>query len=106
MKPRNIYDSIPLDLAAEFFEDIARSPSVRIERIVSKGHTTPENGWYDQDEHEWVIVLKGKAVLEFEDGSTCDMETGDYLNIPAHSKHKVSWTDSDQATLWLAVFYK
>jgi len=106
MKPRNIHDSIPLDLTSEFFEDIVRSPTVRIERIVSKGHTSPENGWYDQDEHEWVIVLKGKAVLELEDGSTCHLESGDYLNIRAHCRHKVFWTDPDQPTLWLAVFYK
>ncbi len=106
MKSKNIYDSIPSELAAEFFEEIIRSPNIRIERIVSKGHISPKNGWYDQDEHEWVIVLKGKAVLEFEDGSTSRLSTGDYLNVPAHCKHKVSWTDPDQATLWLAVFYK
>ncbi len=85
---------------------MVRSTSVRIERIISKGHKSPENGWYDQDEHEWVIVLKGEGVLEFEDGSNCRLGTGDYLNIAAHTKHKVSWTDPDQATLWLAVFYK
>lgn len=90
----------------EFFEDIVRSPTVRIERIVSKGHTSPETGWYDQDENEWVMVVKGRATLEFEDGSRCEMSAGDYVNIPAHIRHKVAWTDPDDITIWLAVFYK
>lgn len=90
----------------EVFEDIVRSPTVRIERIVSKGHTSPETGWYDQDENEWVMVVKGRATLEFEDGSRCEMSAGDYVNIPAHIRHKVAWTDPDDITIWLAVFYK
>lgn len=106
MKPGNIHDAIPLDLAEESFEELVRSPGVRIERIVSKGHSSPENGWYDQDEHEWVMVLKGGAVLAFDDGSTCRLTTGDYVNIPAHCRHRVAWTDPEQITLWLAVFYK
>lgn len=106
MNPTNIFAAIPKSLDAEAFEDIARSPSVRIERILSKGHTSPETGWYDQDEHEWVIVLEGNALLEFEDGARCDLSTGDYLNIPAHTKHKVAWTDPDKVTVWLAVFYR
>lgn len=106
MNPKNILDSLPTDLTSEVFEDIVRSSQVRIERIVSKGHTSPESGWYDQDENEWVMVIEGRATLEFEDGSTCDLAAGDYVNIPAHVKHKVIWTDPDRPTVWLAVFYK
>ena len=105
MKPINIFSSIPQNLQTEVFEDILRSHSVRIERILSQGQTSPGTGWYDQDEHEWVMVLEGSASLEFEDGSRCDLSAGDYLNIPAHTKHKVIWTDPDRVTIWLAVFY-
>ncbi|MFA7098120.1 MAG: cupin domain-containing protein [Gammaproteobacteria bacterium] len=105
MNPKNILDSLPVDLKTEVFEDIVRSSQVRIERIVSKGHTSPESGWYDQDENEWVMVIEGRASLLFEDGSTCDLAAGDYVNIPAHVKHKVIWTDPDRLTVWLAVFY-
>ncbi|MHA3050774.1 cupin domain-containing protein [Acinetobacter sp. ANC 4641] len=106
MNSLNIFDLIPNDLSLEVFEDIVHSSTVRIERIVSKGHCSPDIGWYDQDENEWVMVVEGKAVLEFEDGSKCELSTGDYINIPAHVKHKVIWTDSNQITIWLAVFYK
>ena len=33
----------------------------KIERIVSRGHASPEDFWYDQEENEWVMVVKGTA---------------------------------------------
>ncbi|MGM0677467.1 cupin domain-containing protein [Ectothiorhodospira marina] len=104
--PENILDAVPDDLGSEVFEEIVRSPGVRIERIVSKGHASPDVGWYDQDENEWVLVVQGRASLTFEEGSTCPLSAGDYVNIPAHTRHKVDWTDPDEITVWLAVFYK
>lgn len=106
MKPQNIQDTLPADLKKEVFDSIICSPGVRIERIVSKGHTSPEAGWYDQDENEWVMVVQGSGILTFEDGSVCRLAQGDFLTIPAHCKHKVSWTDPDRETIWLAVFYR
>lgn len=101
----NIRHPLPLNLNAEVFEDIIRTDKVRIERIVSKGHASPVQGWYDQEEHEWVLVVEGRAVLEFENGVVQELAAGDYVNIPAHTKHKVRWTDPDVPTIWLAVFY-
>ncbi len=106
MKPANIYESIPKDPDAEIFDDIISTPGIRIERIISKGHTSPENGWYDQEENEWVMVLEGSGTLTFEDGSVAHLSKGDHINIPAHCRHRVSWTDPNQLTIWLAVFYK
>ena len=101
----NIFAALPDNLDAEVFEDIVRSPSTRIERIISKGHTSPESGWYDQDENEWVIVLQGAAKLEFADRGEVSLSPGDYINIPAHQQHRVSWSDPEQTTIWLAIFY-
>jgi cupin 2 domain-containing protein len=101
----NIFDSLPKDLSLEVFEDIIHASTIRIERIISKGHSSPDTGWYDQDESEWIMLVEGKATLEFESGSTCELSAGDYINIPAHVKHKVVWTDPNQITIWLAVFY-
>ena len=106
MKPANLLGSLPADLTHEVFQDIVRSPSVRIERIVSRGHASPEAGWYDQGENEWVMVVAGRASLEFEDGSSCKLSAGDYVDVPAHVKHRVAWTDPDMPTIWLAVFYR
>lgn len=102
----NIFSSLPEDLDAEAFEDILRRDTVRIERIVSRGHCSPKSGWYDQDESEWVIVLQGAGRLQFEDGREVELGAGDFIDIPAHTRHKVSWTDPDRETIWLAVFYR
>jgi cupin 2 domain-containing protein len=101
----NIFDVLPEDLPEEIFEDIIRTSNMRIERIVSKGRGSPEAGWYDQEENEWVIVLEGSGAVLFEDGRQIVLNKGDYLNIPAHAKHKVLWTDPRGLTIWLAVFY-
>ena len=85
----NIFDSLPKDLSLEVFEEIIHALTIRIERIVSKGHSSPDTDWYDQDENEWVMVVEGKVTLEFEDGSKRELSTGDYINIPAHVKHKI-----------------
>ncbi len=106
MQTKNIFESIPTNFEAEIFGDILKSSNVRIERIISKGQSTPEDTWYDQEEGEWILVLEGSAVLEFENNKLVSLKKGDYLNIPAHRKHKVEWTDPEQVTIWLAIFYK
>ena len=101
----NIYKAVPEKIDAELLELLVENENVRVERIVSQGHKSPETGWYDQQQNEWVIVLQGEALLEFADGSTRRLKTGDYINIKAHVKHKVSWTDPDMKTIWLAIHY-
>ncbi|MFY3325968.1 cupin domain-containing protein [Vibrio fluvialis] len=102
----NLFEAIPAELTNEQFTDLLCHRHVRIERILSKGHTSPESGWYDHDEHEWVLVLQGCGTVEFDNGESTTLNVGDYLNIPAHTRHKVSYTSPDQVTLWLAVFYQ
>lgn len=106
MNPKNILGSLPGDRTSEITEGLVRSQTVRIERIVSRGHQSPDGGWYDQDENEWVLVVEGRASLVFADGSECKLVAGDYVDIPAHTKHRVTWTDPEEITVWLAVFYR
>ena len=104
---KSIFADIPQDLADEFFETILNTPHIRIERIVSRGHSSPTGFWYDQGENEWVLLLKGSATLRFEDQpENVTMKTGDFLNIEKHRRHRVEWTDPDQDTIWLAVHYR
>ena len=102
----NLFANLPAPAKDEVFDDLLRADGVRIERIVSQGHTSPAEGWYDQDEHEWVIVLRGGARIAFDDGGEVALTAGDYLHIPAHRRHRVSWTDPSQPTVWLAVFHR
>jgi len=102
----NLFESLPEDISNEVFSDIVQGENIRIERIISKGHSSPESGWYDQNENEWVIVLKGEARLSFQNNNDVPLVAGSYLNIPAHTKHKVTWTTPNKETIWLAVHYK
>jgi len=101
----NLFTDFPANLPDELLTTLLEAANARIERIVSHGHVSPEGFWYDQDEHEWVIILKGAARLRLED-STLEMKPGDFVNIPAHRKHRVEWTTADEPTIWLAVFYR
>jgi len=103
---KNLLTSIPVESAGEVFEQILNAGALRIERIVSRGHASPESGWYDQDEEEWVLVLQGSGKIHFEDGPEFLLGPGDCLNISAHQKHRVTWTDPAGPTIWLAVFYR
>jgi cupin 2 domain-containing protein len=101
---KNIYDGLPQHLPKEVVQTLIRAADVRIERIVSHGHASPPDFWYDQPQHEWVIVLKGVSRLQFED-RIVEMKPGDFLNIPAFKKHRVDWTTPDEPTVWLGVRY-
>ena len=100
----NIYGDIPNNLPHELAQTLTETQNVRIERIISWGQASGEGFWFDQDRHEWVILLRGAAKVRFEgDSAATDLLPGDYLDIPAHKRHRVEWTDPDQATIWLAV---
>ncbi|MBW6488668.1 cupin domain-containing protein [Sulfurimonas sp.] len=105
MKKSNIFELIPSTLKDELFEKIVSKDGVKIERIVSFGHTTPQDEWYDQRSNEWVILLQGEAIISFLNGNEVRLKAGDYINIPAHKKHRVSWTKPEEESVWLAVYY-
>ncbi len=101
---KNLFANLPTDLPEELVEVLAENLHVRIERTVSTGHASPDGFWYDQEEAEWVVVLKGEAKLLIEgDDKPIHMKPGDFVNIPAHRKHRVEWTTPDEHTIWLAV---
>lgn len=100
----NLFEGIPDFSEDESFQEILSRPNVRIERIVSRGHHSPEGFWYDQDGDEWVLVVRGNAGLEFEgDMPIVELKPGDHLLIPAHRRHRVAWTSESEETIWLAV---
>ena len=102
----NLFEGLPRSLPDELTDVLVRSETVRVERIVSTGHRSPELFWYDQDENEWVVVLKGEATLRFEGQEELRrLGPGDHVTIPAHCRHRVESTASGEPTVWLAVFY-
>ena len=101
----NLLADIPVDLTDELFQTVLSTPNLLIERIVSLGHTSPDDCWLDQDRHEWVLLLQGAARLVFEGQEPVDLWPGGAINIPAHQRHRVDWTAPDEPTIWLAIHY-
>jgi cupin 2 domain-containing protein len=104
----NLCSQIPDELPDELVSVLVKNENVKIERIVSDGHASPEDFWYDQDQNEWVFLVSGSAVLLIEKESgieRIELNTGDYLQIPAHQRHRVEETSSTEKTIWLAIFF-
>lgn len=100
----NLFDIKKIPNSDELVEILAESKNVRIERIVSSGHISPQGFWYDQHENEFVALLQGEAVITYEDGSI-RLKAGDTAIIPAHKKHRVDFTSIEPLCVWLCVFY-
>ncbi|HMC64237.1 MAG TPA: cupin domain-containing protein [Gemmataceae bacterium] len=102
--PSNLFADLPQRLPDELFQTVLDAASLRIERIISHGHASPEGCWHDQNQHEFVVLLKGAARLRFED-KTIEMNPGSFINILAHQRHRVEWTAPDEPTIWLTIHY-
>ena len=97
MKAQDLLCGIPADLSEELCTIILQANNLRVERIVSQGHASPLGFWYDQEEDEWIIVLEGSATLQFDgEAEPVKLRRGSYLNIPAHTRHRIAWTDPNQ----------
>lgn len=93
-------------LAAERVDALLTRPGLRVERIVSTGHASPPGFWYDQAEHELVVLLHGRAELTVDapgGAVTHRLRGGDWLELPAHCRHRVEATAVP--TVWLALFW-
>ena len=103
----NIFSAAESITPHEQLTALLTTANLRLERIVSHAHASPEGFWYDQAWAEWVIVLKGSAGLHFESESAPRvLKAGDYIDIPAHARHRVAWTDAQEPTVWLALHYR
>lgn len=103
-KRGRIEADIPRELASEHSAPLAVGAGTRIERIVSRGHVSAPGFWYEQDEDEWVMVVAGSARLEIEGEGEVELRAGDWIDLPRRLRHRVSWTDPERDTIWLAVF--
>ena len=103
---QSLLEAAPLAPGHEISEILASVDGLRIERIVSHASASPPDFWYDQDETEWVLVVSGRARLRFEHRpQPIELGPGDHVEILPHVRHRVDWTDPDEVTIWLAVFY-
>jgi len=91
---------------SEVFETLLQTEAFKLERVVSTGQATPPGQWYDQDWDEWVVLLSGSAGLLFDgERDIRVLQPGDYLLVPAHTRHRVEWTETGAETVWLTLHY-
>ena len=100
----SLLDGIPRDLPAELTSVLAEGTSCRIERIVSRGHATETGSWDEQEQDEWVLLVRGAARLDLADGTAIELGPGEWVDLPAGLRHRVAWTAPEAETIWLAVF--
>ena len=90
----------------ELIDILASGNNIRIERIVSNGHSSEAGFWYDDPSAEWVTVLSGEARLRFlVDDKLIHLKRGDHVTIQPHEKHRVEWTTPNEPTVWVAVYF-
>lgn len=102
---KNIFRNLPNNSDKELFENIFERKDIVIERIASYGNASPENFWYNQSNDEWVVLLCGEAEIEFKDNKTQKIVAGDYLFIPSHQEHRVSYVSKEPNCIWLAIHF-
>jgi len=100
---KNVFENLKQS-NKEIIETIVKKSNCRIERILSNGDSSPVGFFYDQEEFEFVLLMRGRATLYFENKSPIELQEGDYLIIEPHDKHRVESTSKD--AIWLCVFYK
>lgn len=108
VKAGSLREGLPDEPQAEELVDfLVESRGLRVERIVSTGQANLEGDWYDQRWDEFVVLVAGSARLRIE-GEDEDraLEAGDWLLLPAHCRHRVTWTQSAPPTVWLAIHFE
>lgn len=99
----NLFDLKTLPLHQELVDVLMENETVRMERILSAGQTTD---WYDQEEGEYVFLLEGKSVIQYQDGEKIPLKKGDMLYLPPHKIHRVIKTSVNPVCIWLCIFMK
>lgn len=102
---KNIFVDFPDKQGSENLEILLSNPVFKMEKIISQGHVSPENFWYDQDKNEFVLLISGSARISFENNYTIEIKPGDYFIIPAHKKHRVDFTKPEENTIWLTLHF-
>lgn len=102
----NIFANLPRIKKQEVFQVLVKNKKLTLERIISTGQVTKEGQWLKQKHNEWVVLLKGKAILRFwGKKKLLSLKRGDYVFIPKDLKHRVEWTAPDQKSVWLALHF-
>jgi cupin 2 domain-containing protein len=94
------------DFTEEIFLELFKNENCKIEKIISTGQVTKAGEWMEDERNEWVILLQGESELKFINGDFYKMKAGDYILIPANTRHRVESTSKNPPCIWLAIYIK
>jgi cupin 2 domain-containing protein len=98
--------ALPPD-GTERVRQLQSGPGWHLDLIHSCAASSADGYWYDQDEHEWLTLLRGSARLALQSPEqTLDLSVGDGLYLAPHRRHRVERTDPEPGTLWLALYWE
>ena len=98
--------AVPPD-GTERVRQLQSGPGWHLDLIHSCAASSADGYWYDQDEHEWLTLLRGSARLALQSPEqTIDLSVGDGLYLAPHRRHRVERTDPEPGTLWLALYWE
>jgi cupin 2 domain-containing protein len=103
----NLITDLPINADdPESFETLINTEEILIERIVTNQSFSAPGNWYNQERDEWVLLLQGRAKIEFEKKEMHSLEKGDFLFIPAYKRHRVNVVSKSPNCIWLAIHGK
>lgn len=108
LKKIDLLKKVEVPIGGEVIEEILSQNAgrIRVEKIVSNHSSSEKDFWYDQSENEWVAVIQGQGIIEFESPfQEIELNFGEGLFIPAHTRHRVKSTSNETQTVWLAFFF-
>lgn len=92
-------DNLP-KIDHEFFQTLLKKENIEIKKIISNTLKTPQT--FKSNKNEFVILLKGCAKLKI-NNQIKKLKSGDYLFIPANTKHILLKTK--KTAIWLAIYF-
>jgi len=85
----------------EIVDILKENENVRIERIISTGQVSD---WMIQERKEYVVLLQGNAIIEFNDKKV-EMKAGDTLFIEKMERHRVGYTSENPCCIWFCIHF-
>ena len=85
----------------EIIDILKENEDVKIERIISTGQVSD---WMIQERKEYVVLLQGNAIIEFNDNKV-EMKAGDTLFIEKMERHRVTYTSENPCCIWFCIHF-
>lgn len=92
------------DGCEEYTETMLSGDNWRLERIISRGHVSPEGFWYEQNEDEWGRGAPRRGRNHVGRRNEMHVKKRRKRAYSAKCRHRVSRTSENPECIWLCFF--